>query len=146
MLHCTLQPREGHRLCRDRRGWLVTTILTRTLWVVIWPCLLLIHLIPHNSYRPATRRSRALSTIERPLTGMDGRRPRHEGHHVLHGVADLYDLCILIICINIRIRHIFVNLCETYCTTTRWCMRHIYVSMYYNCILILVIPNHVSLF
>jgi hypothetical protein len=78
--------------------------------VVIWPCLLLLHLIPHSSHRPATKRSRALSTIERPLTGMDGRRLRHEDHHVLRAVDDLCDLCILIICMHIRIRHIFLSM------------------------------------
>jgi hypothetical protein len=51
-----------------------------------------------------------ISTIERPLTGMDGRRLRHEDHHVLRAVDDLCDLCILIMCMHIRIRHIFVSM------------------------------------
>jgi hypothetical protein len=154
-LHATA--RDTRRLCRDPRGWVVTTRSTGTISVVIWPCLLLLHLTPHNNHRLASSRSKALNTIERHPTGICGRRLRREDQHVLHGIADLCDLCILIICINIRIRHIwslyetyiFVSMFarlivlladnvwnslyyypmmyETHCTTTRWCMRHTYI-------------------
>jgi hypothetical protein len=70
-------------------------------------------LTPHNNHRPASRRSKTLSTIEHHPTGLCGRRLGHEDHHVLHGVADLCDLCILIICVNVRIRHV-LSLYETH--------------------------------
>jgi hypothetical protein len=113
MLHCTPQPRDRRRLCRDPGGCVVTMRSTGTISVIrgfIWTSLLLLHLTPHNNHRSVSRRSKALSTIEHHPTGTYWLRLRHEDHHMLNGVVDLCDLCILITCINIHIRHIFVSM------------------------------------